>query len=122
MNKLIQKQLEKLRVAKIDSYDDLKHTYTFKQHKEKEFKIGSVYIVKLSNSLMIPKNNEILISNWNKGNHPLHQYLKVQVDNKLGSMLFMCGAYYDIDTKSIMNEYWNGWLPEDELEIIEEAK
>ena len=122
MNRLIRKQLDKLRVAKIDSYDELKHIYTFKKHKAKEFKIDSVYVLRLSNSLMIPKNNEILISNWNKGNHPLHQYMKVQVDKKLGNMLFVCGAYYDINTKNVLNEYWSGWLPDEELEIIEEVK
>ena len=60
----IQKQLEKLRIAKIDSYDELKHTYTFKKHKGKDFKIDNVYVIKLSSALMNPKNNEILISNW----------------------------------------------------------
>ena len=122
MNKLIQKQLEKLRIAKIDSYDELKHTYTFKKHKGKDFKIDSVYIIKLSNTLMNPKNNEVLISNWNKGNHPTHQYIKVQVNKKLGNMIFVCGAYYDIDTKNVINEYWNGWLPDEQLEVIEEVK
>ena len=89
MNKLIQKQIDKLTVAKVSSYDEVKHTFLFKKHIAKNFEVDGVYILKLSNSLMIPQNNEVLISNWNKGKHPLHQYMKVQVNKKLGNMIFV---------------------------------
>ena len=111
-----------MKIAKIDSYDELKHTYVFKKHKAKDFKVDCVYVIKLSASLMNPKNNEILISNWNKGNHPKYNYIKAQVTKKLGNMIFVCGAYYDINNKDVINEYWNGWLPDEQLEVIEEVK
>ena len=122
MNRLIQKQLERLRVAKVDSFDELKNTFTFKRHSEREFKLNNVYIIKLSNQLINPQNNELLMSNWNSGKHPTHNYIKMQVQKKLGNMIFVCGAYYDIHTQDVMSEYWNGWLPEEQLEIIEEVK
>lgn len=122
MNKLIQKQLDRLRVAKIDFYDELKHVFTFKRHMSKDFKVDNVYVIKLSNQLMNPQNNEVLMSNWNSGSHPTHNYIKAQVNKKVGNMIYVCGAYYDINTKSITNRFWNGWLPDEQLEIIEEVK
>lgn len=122
MNKLIKKQLEKLKVAKIDSYDEVKHTYVFKKHVAKIFNVNSVYIIRLDKSLLSATGDEILVSNWNQGHYPKYPCMKVQVNKKMGSMLFVCGVYYDEVLKKDMNEYYNGWLPDEKLEIIQEVK
>lgn len=121
MNKLIKKQLDRLKVAKVDSYDESTLTYVFKKHVSKIFKINSVYILKLNELLLNPNNNDILISNWNNGNYPKHKYLKAQVTKKVGNMLFLCGVYCD-ENKNNINEFWNGWLPDEQLDILEEVK
>ena len=122
MNKIIAQQLKKLGVAKMDSYDELKHTYLFKKHVAKIFKLNSFYIVRLDKSLTSATGDEILVNNWNKGNYPKHSCMKVQINKKMGNMLFVCGVYYDDFSKKDMNEYFNGWLPDEKLEIIEEVK
>ena len=122
MNKQIEKQLNKLRVAKIDSYDELKHTYVFKKHMAKIFNLEHVYLLKLDKSLLSANGDEILVNNWNKGNYPKYSCLKAQVTKKMGDKIFVCGVYYDETTKQSINEFFNGWLPDEKLEIIEEVK
>lgn len=121
MSKIIQQQLKKLTVAKIDSYDALKHTYLFKQHQSMIFKVDACYILKLDDLLLNATSNELLVSNWNNGNYPKHKYMRAQVTKKVGNMLYLCGVYCD-ENKNNLNEFWNGWLPDEQLEIVEEVK
>lgn len=121
MNKILKQQLDKLKVAKVDSYNELTHTYVFKKHESATFKLDSVYLLRLDDKLLNPKYNDVLISNWNNGKYPTHTILKAQVSKKLGNMLFLCGVYCNEDKEPI-NEFWNGWLPDDQLKIIEEVK
>lgn len=122
MNRIIKNQLSKLRVAKIDSQDELKHTIIFKRHVAKVFNLDACYIIRLDRTLLSANGDEILVTNWNKGNYPKHPCMRVQVTKKMGDKIFVCGVYYDEVSKTNMNEYFNGWLPDEKLEIIEEVK
>ena len=122
MNRIIKQQLSKLKVAKVDSYDELKHTFVFKKHVAKIFKLDAVYIIRLDRSLLNAYGDEILVNNWNQGKFPKYACMRVQVTKKMGDKIFVCGVYYDDVMKKDMNEYYNGWLPDEKLEIIEEVK
>ena len=91
-------------------------------HRGNIFQVNSVYELKLNKVLLNKETSEMLIANWNGGNFPKHQYIKAQVINKLANMIFVCGVYLDDDKKEPINEFFNGWLPDDQVEIMKEVK
>jgi len=122
INKLILKQLEQVHEAEVGEYDSLHHTFHIKKHVEKTFEYNILYIVKLDKHLLNATDNELLVSNWNGGKYPLHEYLKFAVSKKVGKMIYVYGVYYDIINKCDMKEDFEGWLPSEQLEIIEETR
>lgn len=119
INKIIEQQLQKLKVATIKSYDDLKHTYVFGKHEANKFKVGNCYLLRLDTKLLTPYNNDILCSNWNGGRYPMHKFVKVQVTKIVGKMLYTSGVYCDDFTREPIGEFWTGWLPDDQVEVLE---
>ena len=118
VNKLILKQLDKLKVANVDSYDEFKSCYHISKIKEIEYKTNHVYLIKLNNSLLVENNYSI---NMNNGNLPKYNYMKICINKKLGrDMIYVDAIYYDNDNKQDINEMWSGWLPTQEITSIEE--
>ena len=121
INKLILNQLEQVKEADIGEYDSLHHTFHIKKHVEKSFEYNTLYLVKLDKHLLNATDNDLLVSNWNNGKYPLHEYLKIAVSKKVGKMIYVYGVYHDIDSKCDTGEDFEGWLPTEQLEIIEET-
>ena len=122
INKLILQQLDKLQEAKVEEYDNLHHTFHIKQIGKPVFQYNIMYLVKLDSHLLNATDNDVLVSNWNKGKYPTHQYLKFAVSKKLANMLYVYGYYYDKDNECDMAEDFEGWLPAEQIEIIKEIK
>lgn len=119
MSGLIKTQLDKLRVAKIDSYDEFKHCYHISKFKESVFELNHTYLIKLNDVLLIEDN--IYSLNMNNGNCPKYLYMKVCVNKVIGrDMIYVDGLYYDSDNDKDINEMWSGWLPTNEITLVKE--
>ena len=121
VNKLILKQLEQVKNAKVEAYDPIKHSYLIKKHQEIVFDVNHVYIVELNDSLVHPSQDDLLVSNWNNGTHPVQKYMKLEVTKKLAKMIYVYGVYYNIETNVESSDEWDGWLPQESLVIIKEV-
>ena len=119
VNKLILKQLEEVRVANVSEYDELHHAFHIKKYQEPTFEQNKLYIAKLDEHLLSADGNTLLVSNWNNGKFPTHQYVKFAVHKKIAKMIYVYGVYYDIENKKDLEDEWVGWLPIEQLEIIE---
>ena len=86
---------------------------------EIENEANNCYIIKLSDNLLTPPANSPLVINWNNGSIPNEKYYKVDVSKIMNNMVKITGMGYNIGEKSTFNSYWVGWLPIDELEIME---
>lgn len=122
INKLILKQLEQVQEADVGEYDKLHHTFHIKKKKEQIFEYNTMYLVKLDKHLLNATDNDILVSNWNNGNYPKHEYLKFAISKKVAKMLYVYGYYYDIENECDMAEDFEGWLPQEQLQVIKEMK
>ena len=119
INKLITKQLEGLKVAQIDEYDELHHTFHIKKYEEFKFEKGKCYVLKLDEHLLNATDNVLLVSNWNNGAFPTQQYLKCVVTKQVGKMIYVYGMYYNIESKQQLEEEWVGWLPIEQVKVLE---
>lgn len=119
MNKLIQKELDKLHDAHIESYDELKHIYHISLKKNSTLELKHTYILELSDSLL--DGNDVTTINWNKGKHPTHKYVKGYVTKNMSQMLYIYCVYYNIETDTESTEEWNGWLSINSIKVIKEV-
>ena len=119
INKLITKELEKLEVAKVQEYDEVHHTFHFKKYEEQKYVKGKCYILRLDKHLLNATDNGLLVSNWNSGKFPTKEYVKCVVTNQIGKMIYTCGVYYNIVSNQEDDEEWIGWLPVEQVEVIE---
>lgn len=118
VNKLILKQLEKVKDAKVSPYDEIRHSYYIKKFKEINFEVHHCYLVRINDALLNSTN--IIASNYNNGSYPEYNYMKIDVSKRVGNMIYVDGIYYDNESKQDINTMWSGWLPITEIELIEE--
>lgn len=121
INKLILEQLNKSHVN-YGEYDAIHHSFTIKKQEKIELQTSTIYVAKLDDSLLNANSNSTLVSNWNAGKFPTKPYLRFVISKKLGQMVYVLGVYYDINTKTDLDEEFEGWLPVAQLEIKEESK
>lgn len=116
-NELIKKQLSKLKIAQVDSFDEVKNCYHIPKYKEAKFELNHAYLIKLNDVLLCEGDYS---SNLNKGSYPKHRFMKIYINKVLGDLIFIDGIYYDDVTKQDINEMWTGWLPINEILLMEE--
>lgn len=122
INKLIQKELEKLQDAKIDSYDELKHTYHITlRNKQTNLELKHTYILEISDSLLNPSSDNLLVSNWNQGRHPTQKYVKGYVAKNLAQMFYIYCMYYNIEEDKELDEDYEGWFSLDSIKVVREV-
>ena len=117
-NKLIQRELEKIKV-KIESYDEELNCYFIPQVHVINYVKDEVYLFKLDKSLLSASGNEILVINWNQGTFPKYEYIKAKIIKVLGDKIYVGAVYYDFETKKELEEDWMGWLPTNKIQIVE---
>lgn len=123
MNQVVIDQLNKVKVANLPDWneDDLHMVIPRKQGiiRNNAFVENNEYIIQLEKYLVEPFEGFTLHDNWNKGIPPKHLFLKVKVIKIMGKMINFESLGYDFKSKSIINEVWNGWLPQKGIKIIE---
>lgn len=102
MSKLLDEELKKLD-GKITQINE--NTYVLNANR-KALQLNNKYIIKLNDSIFNP--NSTLMCNWNKNNYPKSKYLLGIVSQKLGHMFKINAKVFDIETYSIIEEYWEG--------------
>jgi hypothetical protein len=75
------------------------------------------YLVKLPTSI-INCPDSVLAVNWNNGNTPTTQYLKIYISKIMGNMIYVDSIGFDFDNKQDLNLMWSGWLNTSELTQI----
>lgn len=107
-------------VADLSNYDEATNTYIIPKISSKRPKVDCCYIIRLDKSLLIADPNSVLSSNWNKGTFPKCEYYKVDVVKEVGKLIYVNGIGYDNQTKQDLDSYWSGWLPIQQVSIVEE--
>lgn len=82
--------------------------------------VDKAYIIRLSDKMIHPENNSILVSNWNCGSIPTEIYYKADINKVVNDMVKITGIGYDYDNQSDKSSMWSGWIPLSEMEIIRE--
>lgn len=119
MNKIIEEQLRKCQVADLSKFDTDTNTYHIARFKQVRLEVNSCYLIKLSDILLDKELSSILSSNWNRGTVPTSKYMKIDVSKVLGKMIYINGIGYDFDNKVDTDVMWSGWLPIQDIEVIE---
>ena len=122
MNKIVEDQLQKVRVADLPSYDEATtHMIIPKKegHITSDFILNKCYIIQLENYIVKPFEGFTLHDNWNKGIPPKHNFLKVEILQIMGKMIRVNSIGFDWQTKQDINDVWEGWLPRKGIKILE---
>ena len=103
MNKIVEDQLKKVKVAQLPPYDETTlHLSIPKVNTvvNTEFVVGAYYIIQLDDYLIKPYEGFTLHDNWNKGVAPKHNCLRVMVLQTMGKMIKFRTIAYDYETKN----------------------
>ncbi len=114
INQIILDQLEKTQIAKHDGYDEIKHQFVFKKNCSIKLEVNKCYAIKLNKSLLDETINDSLMYNLNRGTFPKYDEMRVDVI-KINQRLILVNGTYTSNAG-----FWSGWLPIDQIEIIEE--
>lgn len=123
MNELIKEQLSKVKIVHIPYYDDnTTHIYLPKLSPDNGciVYVDRYYLIELDDYLISPPENFTLHINWNNGIKPKCKFMKCQVLKDLGRMIKITGIGYNNDTKQDIDELWEGWLPKEAIQVIQE--
>ena len=116
-NKLVQQQLDKVKEADLSNYDPEKGVFIIKKKEAIRFLENQCYIIQVDKELI--NNNKTLLANWNRGFLLSAEYYLIDIHQVLGNMLKVSGIVYNIETKQTLNTMWEGWLPTENIKIIE---
>ena len=123
MNKFIEEQLQKCKVAEVEAVSDVEFHIKQKKSTEQIFQLNNYYILELADYIIHPNENFTLASNWNKGIVPQSKYLQCMITQILGKMIKVDGCGYSLDDSAFNNDTYLGlWLPMGGIKIIKELK
>ena len=125
MNRIIKDQLSKCKVAEIPDFDEnsglilinKKDENTISKYKEHRY-----YILELSDYMLNPPADFAIKSNWNRGIDPKSKYYKAEILQVMGKMVKIHGCGYDYNRDIDLNDVWEGWVPQQYLNLISELK
>lgn len=123
MNELIKEQLEKVKVAHLPCYDDATtHIYLQKLSPDNGcvVYVDRYYLIEIDDYILNPPPNYTLHTNWNNGIKPFSKYMKCQVTADLGKMIKITGIGYDMENQKDIDKIWEGWLPKEAIQVIQE--
>lgn len=116
MNKDIEKELNKCKIAKIPEYSEDILEIVINKHSNLDVLENHYYQVKLEDYIVHEPDNFNLSSNWNNGQKPPEVLMVIKVEKIVGKMIKVEG----IGKESAI--VWSGWLPRKSVEILEELK
>lgn len=116
MNKEIEKELNKCKIAKIPEYDDSTLEIVIPKHNSLDILENHYYSIKIEDYIINEPDNFTLSSNWNNNTKPPEIFLNVKIEKIMGKMIKVDSIGRDT------SKVWNGWLPRKAVEILEEIK
>lgn len=122
LNKIVEDQLKKVKVADLPPYDECTLHLTIPKKVNgptSDFVVNNCYLIQLEDYLVHPYEGFTLHDNWNKGIPPKHNFLKVCVLQVMGKMIKLNTVGYDYVNKQDTNDVWEGWLPRKGIKILE---
>ena len=114
---IIKEQLEKCQFADLNNFDPNTNTFYIKKYSKPTYELNHCYLVKLPLNI-VNASDSVLAVNWNNGNYPRAQYLKIYISKALGTMIYVDSIGFDFDTKQDLPLMWSGWLNTQELTQI----
>ena len=118
MNKTIQEQLDKVKIADLSQFNEETNTYFIPKFTYVKVENDRCYLICLDDVLLVENPNSILMTNWKNRTTPKCKYMKVEVVKNLGKMILVNGIGYDNNTKEDLNYSWYGWLPVQNIKVI----
>lgn len=120
MNEKIKKQLARCVEAEIPAFDDDTREITVRKKKTIKLEEDFIYIIEIGHTTRFPPITSTLAENWNSGSIPSHKYYKCDVNKIIaGQMIKVTGVAYDLDNKKDLDDVWSGWLPLNDIKVIE---
>ena len=122
MDKYVKESLKKVKKAKLPKYNDKTlHLIISKLNNViKTFELNKCYLIKVEPYIVNPYEGFTLHDNWNKGTHPLNEFMKIEVIQIMGNMIKVNSVGYNNIENKDTNNVWVGWLPIKSTHIIEE--
>jgi len=121
LDKIIKQQLDSLEVAEVSVYNEDKHRYLFRKVGH-SIEIGRNYIIRLDKNLTNKEQSSVIANNWNHGLVPTYTLMKIIIKDKMGSMYLVHGDYLNEDYSLVDDcAFWEGWLPIEQIEVLEEV-
>ena len=114
---LIQEQLQKCQFADLNNYDPITNTFRIRKYCQPTYELNKCYLVRLPNTA-VDNTDSVLAVNWNNGNSPKTQYLKIYISKIMGPMIYVDSIGFDFVTKQDLSYMWSGWLNTSELTQI----
>ena len=113
MNKFIEQELKKCKIAKVESVSDTEFLIRkVSEQDSSNITQGGCYVIELAKYITHPSPNFTLASNWNRGIVPKSECLKCTVTQIMGKMIKIDGCGYDIENDKDLNDSYIGlWLP-----------
>lgn len=115
-NKITKQQLEKVNVADLSNFVD--GVYYIKQRKDIHLDVNKCYHIELDDVLLQKENNEFAIT-YNKGVVPKNKCYTIDVSKNLGKLVYVNAIAYDKEAKQNLKEFWVGWLPLENIKVLE---
>ena len=118
MNKIIEDQLRKCKVADIPEFNDSTISLTIHKKnldkKSADIELNHYYKIEIANYVLTPNENFTLAENWNNGTVPPEARMNCEIKQIMGKMVqvFCIGE--------TTQKTWGGWLPRKSFNIVEE--
>lgn len=118
MTSLSKKELDKVNFADLSNYDEETLTYHIPKINVIKFQVNHSYIVSIKDSIY---SNDVLKSNYNKGEFPPCKCLLVDVLGIFNKVLKVNSIEYNLELDKPLTKIWSGYLTIRDIEIVKEV-
>ena len=125
MNRIIKDQLSKCSVAKVPPFDDTTTHLVIPMKKKSDitkYQINKCYVIELSDSFLALPKESTIVCNWNGGMIPKHKYYKCAIVKVMNNMIKITGFGVDPTLNIETSDMWEGWVPNEEITIVQELE
>lgn len=122
MNPIIEKQLDKIKQLnnlQIDETETGIHISKATEAVQQSLVQDNCYLISVADYILNPPQGFTLHTNWNNNIAPKHKVMKIDVSKVMGKMIKVNSVGYDLKNNVDTNDFWEGWLPEKSITIIE---
>lgn len=122
MNQYIKQQLNLVKIADLPSWNDNTTELIIPKKSPTEIvaQEGHYYLIEVEDYILNPPEGFTLHINWNNGEIPKHKFMKCMCVKVMGKMIKILGVGFDYESKTDLDENWDGWLPLKSIKILRE--